>query len=97
VVDWLRRRHDDAVDTQHLLAQLRTSRDPFEALKAQQEWVSRAFLRLAADTAAYQSATQQLPDRTRTWFPQGAEIVASQAAAATRAAARPLRNANRSG
>ena len=56
VSDWLRRRHDSAMDTQQLAARLCRISSPVEALKAQQEWVSRAFLRLAADSAACQSA-----------------------------------------
>lgn len=106
--DWLCRRQEAVEDTQNLVASLRTSRDPLDALKIQQEWFSRAFLRIAADTAAYQAAAQQIADRAKTWFPQpraiaeaeatgaemGTESVASQTAAATRAAARPLREAN---
>ena len=75
VADWLRRRYDAAMDTQQLVAHLCTISSPFEALKTQQEWVSRAFLRLAADTAACQSAAEQLVDRARTWLPQSAESV----------------------
>jgi hypothetical protein len=106
----LHRCHDAVMDTQQLVNQLRASRDPFEALKLQQEWASRAFLRMAADTATYQSNTRQLADRAKTWFPQATaftegmvaaaaaetESVASQAAAVTRAAAKPLREANKS-
>jgi hypothetical protein len=108
VTDWLRRYHEAVVDTQQLVSHLRTSKDPFDALKVQQEWMSRAFLRMAADTTAYQAATRQLTERAKTWFPQSkaftdsvaaaasADSVASQAAAVTRAAAKPLREANKS-
>jgi hypothetical protein len=108
VTDWLRRCHEAVVDTQQLVSHLRTSKDPFDALKVQQEWMSRAFLRMAADTTAYQAATRQLTERAKTWFPQSkaftdsvaaaasADSMASQAAAVTRAAAKPLREANKS-
>jgi hypothetical protein len=78
VSDWLHRRYDAAVDTQQVILRLCTISNPFEALKMQQEWVSRALLRFAADTAAYQSAAEQLMDRTRTWLPKGEEKVRSK-------------------
>jgi hypothetical protein len=87
VADWLRRRYDAAMDTQQLVAHLCTVRSPFEALKTQQEWVSRAFLRLAADTAAYQSAAEQLVDRARTWLPQSAKSVETLASGVTEGSA----------
>jgi hypothetical protein len=99
VGEWLRRQHDAVVDTQHMIANLRATADPFEALKAQQEWMSRALLRLAMDTAAYQSVAQQLRDRAWTWFPKVADVgagAASRDAAATRAAGKPLRMADKS-
>jgi hypothetical protein len=92
--DWLRRRHEAVVDTQNLVARLRTNNDPAELLKAQQDWISAAFRRLSADAAAYQSATQQLLERSRGWFPLGTEFadsVVSQATEATRAVTKPLR------
>jgi hypothetical protein len=111
IADWLRRCHDAVVDTQELVAHLRTSKDPFDALKLQQEWASRALLRLAADTAAYQATTQRLADRAKSWFPQttavtegvaaatdvGLESAASHAASVTRAAGKPLREAGKAG
>ncbi len=98
MTDWLRRRQEAVAETQQLVSRLRTSSDPIDLLKAQQEWVSGAFRRMTADAAACQSATNQLVDRARTWFPQGAEIlgnVATDAAEATRSAGRSLRVANR--
>ncbi len=92
--DWLHRRHEAVQDTQNLVARLRSNSDPAELLKAQQEWLSGAFRRLSADAAAYQSATQQLLERSRSWFPLGtefAESVVSQATEATRAVTKPLR------
>ncbi|MGA3004555.1 MAG: hypothetical protein ABSE20_22800 [Acetobacteraceae bacterium] len=104
VTDWLHRRHEAIVDTQQLIARVQTGADPVAAFKAQQEWISRSFRRLVADADACRSATQQLMERAPSWFPRGGwmwfgngsgngEAAASQAAA-TRAAARPLRMAN---
>jgi hypothetical protein len=71
--DWLRRRQDAVEDTQQFVERLRTSSNPLETLKTQQEWMARSFLRLAADTAAYLSITEQMMDRARTWVPPGLE------------------------
>ncbi len=102
VTDWLRRRQEAVAETQNLVSRLRTSSDPAELLKAQQEWVSGAFRRLSADAAAYQSATQHIVDRARTWFPlvagnegNGASEPASESAETTRTSGRSLRVANR--
>lgn len=92
--DWLRRRHEAVVDTQNLVARMRANSDPGELLKAQQDWLSGAFRRLSADAAAYQSATQQLMERSRGWFPLGSEFadsVVSQVTESTRAVTKPLR------
>lgn len=105
VTDWLHRRHEALVDTQQLIARIHAGTDLASALKAQQEWVSRSLRRLAADADAYQSTTQKMLDRTPSWFPQDgwtwftrglktAETSATQAAA-TRAAGKPLRMANK--
>jgi hypothetical protein len=67
--DWLRRRQDAVEDTQQLVERLRTSSNPLETLKTQQEWMAHSFLRLAADTAAYLSITEKMMDRARTWVP----------------------------
>lgn len=94
VTDWLHRRHEAVVDTQRLVASVRASSDPADILKAQQDWVSGAFRRLAADAAAAQAAALQLVDRSRTWMQQGAEAVESiapQAAEAAQATARNMR------
>jgi hypothetical protein len=80
---WLHRRQEAATDAQQSIARLSGVGNPFEALKTQQEWVSRAFLRLAADTAAYQSATEQLVDRARTWLPTQSDNLASKGAEST--------------
>ncbi len=96
--DWVRRRHEAVVETQNLVARLRTNSDPAEMLKAQQEWLSGAFRRLSADAASYQSATQQLVERSRAWFPLGTEFadsVVSQATEASRAVTKPLRVPNK--
>jgi len=106
VTNWLQRRHEAVLDMQQLIAGMHIGTNTADALKAQQEWVSRSFRRLAADADAYQSATQRLLDRVPSWFPQGGsmwflrgprspESSATQAAA-TRAAGRPLRMANKS-
>jgi hypothetical protein len=105
VGDWLRRRHEAVADTQQLIARMSAHPDPMDALKAQREWMSRSFRRLAADADACHSAAQYLLDGSQSWFPNGGwiwpprgvaatETPASQAAA-TRAAARPLRMANK--
>jgi hypothetical protein len=94
VTDWLHRRQEAVAETQNLVARLSTSSDPAELLKLQQEWVSGAIRRLSADAAAYQTATQQLVERARGWFPQATEIadnIAANTAAATRAAGKSLR------
>ena len=93
MTDWLRRRHEAVAETQRLVTSLNASGDPADVLKAQQEWMAGALRRLTTDAAAYQSATLQWMSRTLTWFPESAESVASQAAAATRTAGRPLRMA----
>jgi hypothetical protein len=104
VTDWLHRRHEAIADTQQLLTRMQTGVDPAAAFKAQQEWMTRSFRRLAADADACRSAAQQLMERAPSWFPRGgwmwfgngsagAEVAGSQAAA-TRAAGRSLRMAN---
>jgi hypothetical protein len=106
VVDWLRRRHEAVVDTQQLIASVHPGVDPADIFRAQRDWLSRSFRRLAADVEAYHSASRQLMDRAPSWFPNGgwmsfargaggSEIAASQAAV-TRAAGKPLRMANKS-
>jgi hypothetical protein len=106
VTDWLRRRHDAVVDMQQLIARMHTGFDPADTFKAQRELMSRSFQRLAADAEACHSATQHLLDRAPSWFPNGGwmwfpwgagstDTPATQAAA-TRAAGRPLRMANKS-
>ena len=98
---WLRRRHEAVQETQALVARLRSSSDPSELITAQQEWMSGAFRRLAADATACQSAAQEMVDRARTWFPNGVDASDSVAAASTaagdtaRQAAKPLRVANK--
>jgi hypothetical protein len=68
--DWLRRRQDAVDDTRQFVERLLTSSNPLETVKTQQECLARSFLRLAADTAAYLSITEQTVDRARTWvFP----------------------------
>jgi hypothetical protein len=104
VTDWLHRRYEAIVDTQQLVASVHPGTNMADALKAQQEWLSRSFRRVAADLEAYQSTSQQLMDRAPSWFPnggwmwfqQGTGNAASQAAA-TRAAGRPLRMAHKPG
>jgi hypothetical protein len=78
--DWLRRRQDAVEDTQQLVERLRTSSNPLETLKTQQEWMAHSFLRLAADTAAYLSITEKMMDRARTWVPPGLENATSKGA-----------------
>lgn len=98
---WLRRRHEAVQETQTLFARLRTSSDPAEFISAQQEWVSGALRRLAADAASYQTAAQDIAERARTWVPNAAASAdaapsaASAAAEATRAAGKPLRMAGK--
>lgn len=104
VTDWLHRRHEAVVDTQQLIARVQTVSGPADALKAQQEWMSRSFRRLAADAEACHSATQHLMDRAPSWFPQGGWLwsrwqtenpaTAASQAAATRAVGAPLRMAD---
>jgi hypothetical protein len=78
--DWLRRRHDAVQDTQQFVERLRTSSNPLETLKTQQEWMAHSFLRLAADTAAYLSITEKMMDRARTRVPPGLENTTSKGA-----------------
>lgn len=102
VTDWLHRRHEAILDTRQLIARMQTGVDAAEAFKAQQEWVSRSFRRLAADADACHSATQQLMERVPSWFPRGVwwfgngaastDTTESQTAAAR--AGRSLRVAN---
>jgi hypothetical protein len=108
--DWLRRRHDAAEDTQQFVERLRMSSNPLETLKTQQEWMARSFLRLAADTAAYLSITEQMIETTSkgaesTQDAERAERAASarvkaaeaQAAAAARTTASPVQITERAG
>jgi len=95
--DWLRRRHDAVVDTQQFVERLRMSSNLLETLKTQQEWMARSFLRLAADTAAYLSVTEQTMDRARTWVPpslQNTGDTPSKGAESTQDAGRPERAAS---
>jgi hypothetical protein len=78
--DWLRRRQDAVEDTRQFAERLRTSGNPLETLKTQQEWMAHSFLRLAADTAACLSITEQVLDRARTWVPAGPENTTSKGA-----------------
>lgn len=106
VTDWLRRRHEAILDTRQLIVSLHVGADPADAFKAQRDYVSRSFQRLAAEANACQSATQQLMEHAPAWFPQGgwawfpriagSAETASSRAAATRAAGKPLRMANKS-
>lgn len=97
---WLRRRHEAVQETQNLVARLRTTSDPAEFMTAQQEWMSGAFRRMAADAAACQTAAQEIVDRARTWFPNGVESTESAVSAmpadeAGRAAGKPYRVASK--
>ena len=105
MTEWLRRRHEAVVDAGQLISRMRMGGDAADAFKAQREWVSRSFQRLAAEADAFQSVTQQMMERTPAWFPQGgwawfprvagSTETASSQAAATRSAGRPLRVANK--
>ena len=68
--DWLRRRHEAIADTQQLIARIHAGGEPGEAVRAQREWVSRSFRRLAADADACHTAARRLMDRAPSWFPQ---------------------------
>jgi hypothetical protein len=92
--DWLHRRHEAVAETQKLVERLRTTSDPSEMLKAQQDWVTGAFRRLAADAAAAQSATMEFVDRSRGWIKQGADAaseIVPHAGEAARAVTKPMR------
>ncbi len=104
--DWVRRRHEAVADTRQLIASLHPAADPAAVLRAQQEWASRSFRRLAADADACHSLARRIVGSAQSWFPRGgwaclppgmgsADASASQAAA-TRAAGKPLRMADRS-
>jgi hypothetical protein len=106
VTDWLHRRHEAVLDTRQLIANMHVGADPAETFKAQRDFVSRSFQRFAAEVDACQTTTQKLLERTPAWFPQGGwawfprisgstETASAQAAAATRAAGRSLRMANK--
>lgn len=69
VSDWLHRRHEAVVDARQLIARVRGNTDPADALKAQQEWMSRSLRRLAADANAYHSVARQVMDHAASWFP----------------------------
>jgi hypothetical protein len=86
--DWLRRRQDAVEDTQQLVERLRTSSNPLETLKTQQEWMAHSFLRVAADTAAYLSITEKMIDRARNWVPAGLENTTSKGAESAQGAER---------
>jgi hypothetical protein len=70
VGDWLRRRHEAIADTQQLIARIHTGGEPGDAVRAQREWVSRSFRRLAADADACRTVARRLMDRAPSWFPQ---------------------------
>ena len=105
VTEWLHRRQEAVVDTRQLIASMQTGSDPADAFRAQRDWMSRSFKRLAADADAYHSVAQKLIDHAPAWFPRGgwmgfplngaATDAAASQAAATRAVSRPLRMANR--
>ena len=102
VANWLRRRHEAVADTRQLVASMHVGTDLGDALKASREFMSRSFRRLAADADACHATAQHFMERAPSWFPEGvwhpgngADLSATRAAA-TRAAARPLRMANRS-
>jgi hypothetical protein len=71
--DWLRRRQDAVDNTRQFVERLLTTSNPLETVKTQQEWLAQSFLRLAADTAAYLSITEQTVDRARSWVLPGVE------------------------
>lgn len=95
MTDWLHRRHEAVVDTQRLMARLRTASDPAELWQVQQEWASGVFQRLAADAAACQSATMQSLDSSRRSLQEtvGATSGAAKAANVSRAAPTAVRRA----
>jgi hypothetical protein len=70
VSDWLRRRHEAIADTRQLIARMHIGGEPGDAVRAQREWVSRSFRRLAADADAYHTVARRLMDRVPSWFPQ---------------------------
>lgn len=68
--DWLRRRHEAIADTQQLIAHMHPGREPGDAVRAQREWMSRSFQRLAADADACHTVARRLMDRAPSWFPK---------------------------
>ena len=106
MTDWLHRRREAVVDARNLIAHMHVGVEPGEAVKAQQEWISRSLRRLAADAESCHSVTWRLFEHAPAWFPRdglagsSSEPAASESApsqaAATRAATRPLRMANQS-
>src|SRR5690349_13508490 len=55
MTEWLHRRHEAVLDAKRLIARLRESHDINDQLRAEQEWMSGVFRRLAADTTSFQS------------------------------------------
>jgi hypothetical protein len=106
VGDWLHRRQAAVADTRQLLASMHPGVAPGDLLRAQREFVSHWLQRLAADVDDCQAAAQHFMDHAPALLPPGgwvwlpwatgtAETNATRAAA-TRAAGKPLRMANRS-
>jgi len=58
LIAWLNRRHEAILDMQRLFARMRECRDLDEATQMQQEWIGRAFKRLADDALGSLRAVQ---------------------------------------
>jgi hypothetical protein len=89
MTEWLHRRHEAVLDAKRLVARLRETQDINDILRAQQEWMSGAFRRLAADAAGLQSALAFATKIGRE-AEEKSRIAADQGAAAATAIAQRL-------
>ena len=89
---WTQRRFDALEDARTLAGLVLTGANAFDILRAQQHWASSAFLRMVDDTSTAQTLVEKMVEKSLPWG-NGVTSVASRTAAATRAAGKPLREA----
>jgi len=84
MTEWLHRRHEAVLDAKRLITRLRETQDINDILRAQQDWMSGAFRRMAADAAGMQSAFafatkigREAAEKSKIAADQGANAAAS--------------------
>jgi hypothetical protein len=96
VADWFHRRSETLADTRALIGVALGCGNPFDFLRAQQRFAASACMRWVEDVDTLQAISQRVASGALSWPSAEGETPAARTAAETRAAAKPLREADAS-